>query len=356
LRESIEDIRKRIEKIDREILRMMANRTAAAVEMGKMKANDSLPLRAPQVEEKVIERYMVRAKEFGMSADSARHIAELLIVESIEQQGRIPRPQQSKRFLIVGGNGRMGGWLCRFFASRGHKIRIFDKGENARFPVEKDLKKGVRDAEVIVLATPISQTAEVLKEVLSYDPKGLVFDIASIKAPSIPVLREAAARGAKVCSLHPMFGPEAPSIINRNVVMCNCGSIEALDLARPLVDGSNVIELDVEEHDSLMAYVLGLSHAVNIAFFEALRQSGRGYKDLDRAGSTTFHRQVGISRDVASENAQLYYEIQHLNPHNIEALAYLQRALDDLREAGVKGDREAFERMMTEGSEYFGGN
>jgi len=153
-----------------------------------------------------------------------------------------------------------------------------------------------------------------------------------------------------------MFGPEAASIINRNVVICNCGSPEALDLARPLVDGANVIEMDVEEHDSLMAYVLGLSHAVNIAFFEALRQSGRGYKELDSAGSTTFHRQVEISRDVASENAQLYYEIQHLNPHNAEALGYLQRALEDLRKAGVTGDREAFEKMMVEGREYFGGN
>jgi chorismate mutase/prephenate dehydrogenase len=98
-----------------------------------------------------------------------------------------------------------------------------------------------------------------------------------------------------------------------------------------------------------------LSHAVNIAFFEALRQSGKSYADLDMAASTTFRRQVETSRDVASENAQLYYEIQHLNPHNQDALAFLQRAVDDLKDAAAKGDREAFERMMAEGKEYFGG-
>jgi chorismate mutase/prephenate dehydrogenase len=355
LRESIDDIRKRIEKIDREILRMMANRTAAAVEMGQMKAAESIPLRAPQVEEKVIGRYVERAKEFGMSAESARQIATLLIRESIEQQGHIPRPQLSKRILIVGGNGRMGMWLCKFFASRGHRIRVFDHGENPQFPVEKDLERGVKDAEVIVLATPISVTPELVDRILSMQPAGVVLDITSIKTPLVTALRSWAAKGAKVCSVHPMFGPDTASIIDRNVVICHCGSAEATELAHSLVDGSNIIEMEVEDHDPLMAYVLGLSHAVNIAFFEALRQSGRTFEELNRAASTTFRRQVDSASNVASENAQLYYEIQHLNPFNKEALEYLQRAVDDLKDAAVKGDRDAFERMMQEGREYFGG-
>jgi chorismate mutase/prephenate dehydrogenase len=194
-----------------------------------------------------------------------------------------------------------------------------------------------------------------LKEILSYKPKGLVFDIASIKAPIIELLKEGAKNGYQVCSLHPMFGPETASIIDRNVVICHCGSPEADEKARNLVDGSNTIEMDIEDHDPLMAYVLGLSHAVNIAFFEALRQSGKSYDELQKAASTTFRRQVETSKGVASENAQLYYEIQNLNPHNQDALSYLQRAVDDLKDAAVKGDREAFERMMAEGKEYFGG-
>jgi chorismate mutase / prephenate dehydrogenase len=169
------------------------------------------------------------------------------------------------------------------------------------------------------------------------------------------VLRAASARGAKVCSMHPMFGPDTASIIDRNMVVCHCGSVEATEQARALVDGSNIIEMEIEDHDPLMAYVLGLSHAVNIAFFEALRQSGRSFQELDRAASTTFKRQVDSARSVAEENAQLYYEIQHLNPFNKDALEYLQRAVDDLKDAAVKGDREAFERMMQEGREYFGG-
>lgn len=334
---------------------MMANRTAAAVEMGQMKANESLPLRAPAVEEKVIGRYVERAREFGMSAESARQIATLLIRESIDQQGRIPRPAMSKRILIVGGNGKMGQWLANFFELRGHRIRIHDVGESPKFPMERDLERGVRDAEVVVVATPISAAKEVLEQIISFQPKALVFDIASIKSPLVDTLRKGAQDGLTICSMHPMFGPDTFSIIDRNVVVCNCGSPDAVDRARTLVDGANIIEMDVEEHDDLMAYVLGLSHAVNIAFFESLRSSGKTYQELSSAASTTFRRQVETSRDVASDNAQLYYEIQHMNPHNADALNNLQKALDELRRAATTGDREAFERMMNEGREYFGG-
>ena len=356
MRESIDDVRKRIEKIDYEILRMMANRTAAAVEMGKMKASESIPLRAPAVEERVVERYISQAREFGMSASSASQIARLLIRESIEQQGHIPRPSLTKRMLIIGGTGKMGRWLSDLFEARGHRIRVHDIVDSDKFPMERDLERGVRDAEVVIIATPISVTREMLEKVVELRPEALVFDIASIKSPFQDVLRKGAADGLSICSLHPMFGPETYSIIDRNVVVCNCGSTDAVDRARGLFDGANLMEMDVEEHDPIMAYVLGLGHATNIAFFESLRASGRSFEELSQAASTTFQRQVETARDVASENAWLYYEIQKMNPYNAEALAFLQRALEDVRSAAERADRGAFERMMGEGREYFGGS
>ena len=340
MREDIEDIRKRIEKIDNEILRMMANRTAAAVEMGKRKASDSLPLRAPDVEEKVIGRYVSKAKEFGMSEDSASTIARLLIHESIEQQGLIPRPAKSKRMLIIGGNGKMGQWLCRFFASRGHKIKIYDTTENIKYPCEKDLKQGVLEAEVVIIAVPISYTPKILEEVLSYNTSALIFDVSSVKTPSAEILKKGG-KIAEVCSVHPMFGPETNSIIDENVV---------------IFDGANITKTDLDEHDKLMAYVLGLSHATNIAFFETLNRSGKSYSELSRVASTTFKDQVETSHNVVSDNAQLYYEIQNLNPYEQEVLSSLVDSVNTIKDAARKNNKDAFTKMMNEGKEYFGGN
>ena len=355
MREDIEDIRKRIEKIDNEILRMMANRTAAAVEMGKRKASDSLPLRAPEVEDKVIARYVSKAKEFGMSESSASTIARLLIHESIEQQGLIPRPAKSKRILIVGGNGKMGQWLCRFFAARGHKIKVYDTTESIKYPSESDLKQGVLEAEVIVVSVPISATNAMLEEIYSYSPSGLIFDISSIKSPSSEVLKKGA-KTFEVCSVHPMFGPETNSIIDENIVICNCGSYDAVEKAEELFDGANITKTDLDEHDRLMAYVLGLSHATNIAFFETLNRSDKSYVELSRVASTTFKEQVETSHNVVSDNAQLYYEIQNLNPYGQEVLSTLIDSVVSIKEAAAKGDKEAFTKMMSEGKGYFGGD
>lgn len=46
--------------------------------------------------------------------------------------------------------------------------------------------------------------------------------------------------------------------------------------------------MDPESHDGLIAYVLGLSHALNIAFFTALAESGEAAPRLARMSSTTF--------------------------------------------------------------------
>lgn len=354
MRESIDDIRKRIEKIDYEILRMMASRTAAAVEMGQRKAGEGLPLRAPAVEEKVISRYVDRAKEFGMSAESASQIAMLLIRESIEQQGRIPRPSMIKRILIVGGNGKMGMWLARFFASRGHKIKICDLAENPQFPVEHDLVTGASESDVIIIATPISVTDSIIEKLINIQPKALIFDIASIKSPFIGTIKKASENGLRFCSIHPMFGPDANGIIDRNVIVCDCGSRDAVKEVEVLIDGSNITELTIEEHDHIMAYMLGLSHAVSIAFFKTLCHSDIDYSILRSASSTTFKRQAEIAKDVAVENGSLYYEIQHLNPFNQEALAHLESAVKELRLAGLDDNSKAFIDLMNDGKRYFG--
>jgi len=57
-----------------------------------------------------------------------------------------------------------------------------------------------------------------------------------------------------------------------------------------------------------------MSHALNIAFFDALAKSGHPFEELRMTASTTFVNQVENSRRVAKEDPEMYYEIQHLNP------------------------------------------
>jgi chorismate mutase/prephenate dehydrogenase len=113
--------------------------------------------------------------------------------------------------------------------------------------------------------------------------------------------------------------------------------------------------MGLAEHDRLIAYVLGLSHALNIAFFTALADSGEAAPRLARLSSTTFDSQVEVAARVAAESPELYFEIQHLNDYGNESLQALQTAVERLAAAVRSGDGAAFKALMTRGREYLDG-
>jgi chorismate mutase / prephenate dehydrogenase len=113
-----------------------------------------------------------------------------------------------------------------------------------------------------------------------------------------------------------------------------------------------MVEMPLDAHDRLIAYVLGLSHALNIAFFSALAASHEDAARLQAISSTTFDRQLAIAADVATENPDLYFEIQHLNPHGAEARAALRDALARLCAAAEAEDGSQFRVLMSEGRRW----
>jgi chorismate mutase/prephenate dehydrogenase len=357
LTEKVDGIRWKIEELDNQILDLIKKRMEAALAMGKTKVEKALPVRDLRVEDQVMSRYSERASEVGISTDAAAEIAQILIRESVEAQARLPRPMGAERkVLVIGGAGRMGLWFARYMAMRGHHVQVYDVKPTKEFPMVKDLPGAIGKAEVVIIAVPISEAERVMRLVIESHPTGLVFDIMSVKEPIIPVLREAIMEGVMMCSVHPMFGPDALSMYSRNIVVCDCGSQRAVVGFNDLVDGmgAKVTEMLVEEHDQLISLVLGLSHAVNISFFSALKGSGVDFNTLEAISSTTFKRQVAISRRVSLESPHLYYEIQHENPHTDRCLEIFERVVNELRQAALADDDAAFIRIMNDGRKYFG--
>jgi len=113
-----------------------------------------------------------------------------------------------------------------------------------------------------------------------------------------------------------------------------------------------LLDMSLDDHDRLIAYVLGLSHALNIAFFTALAESGEAAPRLARMSSTTFDSQLLVSGGVARDNPHLYFEIQHLNRFGLGPLDALVDAVQRIREVVQSGDEQAFVELMQKGREY----
>ncbi|HLE98048.1 MAG TPA: hypothetical protein VI997_11815, partial [Candidatus Thermoplasmatota archaeon] len=55
--------------------------------------------------------------------------------------------------------------------------------------------------------------------------------------------------------------------------------------------------------------------------------------ELEPLAGPTFQKQAGVAAEVASENKDLYHQIQKLNAHTPRVYAEIRRAVDELEKA-----------------------
>jgi chorismate mutase/prephenate dehydrogenase len=179
-------------------------------------------------------------------------------------------------------------------------------------------------------------------------PDCLVFDIGSLKSPMREGLDAMRDSGCRVCSVHPMFGPNEIGLSGRHILFVDVGNQEAIAEARALFahTAAECVELSLEEHDEVMAWVLGLSHLVNIAFAGALAQSGEKMPLLKQISSSTFNAQLNVATQVVSENPHLYYEIQQGNVNTADVSEHFRRVLNELVTSVAESKEEVFTRHM----------
>ncbi len=349
----LEDLRRRLDAIDDGIVDLIAERQEVANTIAEHKLKTGAPLRHFAREREVIERGTRRAESLGVSERLARDILETLIHHSLGKQESFQLAQsehgQGQRALVIGGLGRMGEWMCRYLDTLGYAVDVADPAEKETpFSRVSDWENCVNDYDVIVVAVTLRPSNAILHRLAELKPSGLLFDIGSLKSPMRSGLDALVQAGCRVCSVHPMFGPDEIGLSGRHILFVDLGNAAALADARALFvrTAAECVDLSLEEHDEVMAWVLGLSHLVNIAFASALAQSGEAVPLLRRISSSTFNAQLKVAAQVVSENPHLYYEIQQGNSKTPEVVAHFQRVFDDLHRSVQEQDEPAWTEAM----------
>ncbi len=355
-------LRERLTALDAELIRLVAERQRLSQDIARVKRASGSPTRDFRRERDVLMNARARAESLGVPPGVAEAILRLLIRSSLatQEQARVAAEGHGsgKRALVVGGLGKMGRWYADFLGSQGFEVEVADPARGAcPYRLRPDWREGALDHDLIVVATPLGTTAAVLAELAARRPPGLVFDIGSLKTPLRAGLEALVRAGVRVASMHPMFGPDTELLSGRHVLHVDLGDAESLragqELFAPTMAEQVVMSLD--DHDRLIAYVLGLSHALNIAFFTALADSGEAAPRLARLSSTTFDAQLEIASRVAAESPALYFEIQSLNDYGRESLDALGAAVERLRGVVARGDARGFEELMSKGRAYVEG-
>lgn len=352
-------LRDELRAVDRQLLELVAKRQKLSSEIGSVKRAAGRSTRDYNQERDVIERARQAALDIGVPPDVAEQLMLLLIRSSltVQEQDKVAAHGSGtgKRVVVIGGAGKMGRWMVRFLTSQGFEVQVADPaGAVEGFDHVADWRHAALDSDLIVVAAPLRASNDILIEMAGDPPSGVVFDVGSLKSPLREGLTKLAAAGGKVTSLHPMFGPSTELLSGRHVIFVDVGAPEATAEAKRLFENTMAIQadMDLESHDRLIAYVLGLSHALNLVFATALANSGEAAPKLAQLSSTTFDAQLAVASNVAEENPHLYFEIQRLNDYGTESLSALLYAVERLRSVVRAGDEAAFEELMRRCRDY----
>src|SRR5450631_552952 len=176
---TLDELRLALTELDGQLIELVARRQQLSEQVAAVKRASGRPTRDFGREREVILRGRQAATRLGVAPDMAESLLRQLIQCSLTTQEHARVAAQAygtgKRALVIGGRGKMGGWFADFLASQGFRVQIADPaGPLEGFDYIVDWQADALEQDVIVLATPLRATAELLKVLAARNPKGLV--------------------------------------------------------------------------------------------------------------------------------------------------------------------------------------
>jgi len=192
----------------------------------------------------------------------------------------------------------------------------------------RDLAEGVADADLIFVATPVQSLGTVCEQAMPYlKPGAIITDGGSVKQAVIDAIEPHLRNDVHFVPGHPIAGTEnsgaeaafATLYCNRRCILTPTAktSDDALEYVRCMwqLVGSQVVIMDVEKHDRVLAAISHLPHMVAYALVNAvgaydrydenvLEYSAGGFRDFTRIASSdpTMWRDIALTnRDALIE-------------------------------------------------------
>jgi prephenate dehydrogenase len=214
------------------------------------------------------------------------------------------------------------------------------------------IERGVADADLVVVATPIDQIVDYVREAATAARQGtLITDAGSTKATIVASLDGQLSDGVRFVGSHPLAGSEksgpaaaaADLFVGRVVVVTPCKTTPA-GAAEAVADfwsalGATAFMMSPEEHDAALASTSHLPHLVASLLAGAtprdnLPLTATGWQDTTR---------------IAAGDADLWTQILLDNRRNVlNSLARFEKTMQTARRAIERGDAKTLRRLLSE--------
>lgn len=207
------------------------------------------------------------------------------------------------------GVGHMGGSLSLALRDRFPEVstwgyarskKSYDKLKRMRVlnRVERDLKKVIENADLVVLALPVEVIIVYFKRIIPFLKKGaIVFDLGSSKSAIEKSITKCLPKGVSFVGCHPLCGSEKSGAESSKkdifqkatCLITSSPQSKAAKTVKRIWEklGSKVIFISSQRHDKFLSYLSHLPHLISFSLTDGfskghLKFSLQSFKDLTR--------------------------------------------------------------------------
>ncbi|MCJ7935253.1 MAG: prephenate dehydrogenase [Chryseobacterium sp.] len=216
---------------------------------------------------------------------------------------------------------------------------------------EADLKQGIQNADLIIIAIPVDAARKLLPSVLDLvSDHQTVMDAGSTKAGIVNAVKDHPKR-SRFVAFHPMWGTEnsgpqsavAESFSGKAGVICNTeeSAEDALNTVEQVVNAldMHMIYMNAEDHDIHTAYISHISHITSYALANTVLEKEREEETIFQLASSGFSSTVRL----AKSHPEMWVPIFKQNKENV--LDVLNEHITQLRKFKSALEKENYEYL-----------
>ncbi|MUK39516.1 bifunctional chorismate mutase/prephenate dehydrogenase [Aliivibrio fischeri] len=344
-------LRDQIDAVDKQMLDLLAQRLHLVEQVGEVKSAHGLPIYDPSREAAMLASRRSEAEKKGVPPSLIEDILRRTMRESYSSENdsgfKCLKPEL-RPIVVVGGNGQLGGLFAKMFKLSGYQVRILGSKD-------WDNSDEILDnAGMVVVTVPINLTIDVINKLSRLPEDCILCDLTSIKQK--PLAAMMAVHKGPVVGLHPMFGPDVPSLAKQVIVMCDGRGKEHYSWLKNQFEiwGAIVRDISANEHDHGMTLIQALRHFTSFAYGQHLAKENPDIEQLLNLSSPIYRLELLMVGRLFAQDPNLYADIILSSDENIEMIKRFHQRFGDAISLLEEHNRSGFIKNFEEVEAWFG--
>ncbi|PMG46998.1 bifunctional chorismate mutase/prephenate dehydrogenase [Vibrio lentus] len=347
----LNELRDQIDAVDKQMLDLLAQRLALVEKVGEVKSEHGLPIYVPEREAAMLASRRQEAEKIGVPPQLIEDILRRTMRESYASEkdsGFKCLNPELRSVVIVGGNGQLGGLFSRMFKLSGYEVKILGSQDWDRADEILD------NAGLVVVTVPIHLTEGVIAKLGNLPSDCILCDLTSIKSKPLQAMMNM--HQGPVVGLHPMFGPDVPSLAKQVIVYSDGRGSESYQwlLNQFGIWGASLCQMDAAEHDHGMTLIQALRHFTSFAYGLHLSKENPNIDQLLKLSSPIYRLEIAMVGRLFAQDPNLYGDIILSSDENIEMIRRFHSRFGEALEILDGKDKAKFVDSFNQVSDWFG--